>query len=199
MKYVNQLEHEDLKYITRLGKESEEEREKGQRSTIKSSGCGLCCSVMIADRLLVDSNFELEDAIQLSYEAKSNYLKGTTYKIYAPVFAERLGLKVEMTNDPERLRYCLRTGGAAVIHCGGDHEGGVFFSPIAGHYVAAISEEPDGRIAILDPSYKVGKYETESRKGKVEIKNNVIAICDMQVLVEDTAGRNPGFYLFWRK
>lgn len=198
MKYVNQYEYGDLIYITRTDLENEADRERGKRSTVSSSGCGLCSSIMVADRLLVDSDFNLDDAVQLSYDVKANYRVGTSYKRYAPAFAERLGLRVEMTNDPERLRYCLRTGGAAVIHCGGDYEGGVFFSANSGHYVAAISEEPDGRIAILDPSYKDGKYETESRKGKVEIKNNVIAICDMQVLVEDTANRDPGMYLFWR-
>ncbi len=132
---------------------------------------------MVADRLLVDSDFSLYDAIQLSYDVKANYLRGTSYKRYAPAFAERLGLRVEMTNDPEALRHCLRTGGAAVLHIGGDYEGYVGVFSHGGHYVAAISEESDGRIAILDPSYKVGKYEEEGRKGKVEVKDKVGCCC----------------------
>ena len=145
------------------------------------------------------SDFSLNDAIQLSYDVKANYLRGTSYKRYAPAFAERLGLRVELTNDQEALRHCLRTGGAAVLNIGGDYEGYVGVFSHGGHYVAAISEEPDGRIAILDPSYKVGKYEEDGRKGKVEVKNKVLCICDMQVLVEDTTRRDPGMYLFWRK
>ena len=52
---------------------------------------------------------------------------------------------------------------------------------------------------ILDPSYVEGKYEEEDRKGLVEVKNGVIAICDMQVLIDDTANREPHYHLFWRK
>jgi len=61
-----------------------------------------------------------------------------------------------------------------------------------------INEETDGRVAILDPSYKAHKYEEEGRAGKVEMKNGVIALCDLQVLVDDCANRTPSFHLFWR-
>lgn len=108
-------------------------------------------------------------------------------------------LDFEMTNDPERLRYCLRTGGAAVLHMKGDREGHTGVFSVGGHYVAAISEERDGRIAILDPSYKEGKYDKEGRRGLVEMKNGVVALCDMQVIVDDTAPAEYSFYLFWRK
>ena len=199
MKYINQLEYADISYITRTDMEEEADREAGKKTTVRSSGCGLCSSIMVLDRLLRDSDFELEDAIQLSYDVNANYRRGTSYKRYAPAFAEKFGLKLEMTNDPERLRYCLQTGGAAVIHIGGDYEGHVGVFSHGGHYVAAISQEPDGRIAILDPSYKVGKYEEEGRKGKVEVKNDVICICEMKVITEDFANRDPGMYLFWRK
>ena len=66
-------------------------------------------------------------------------------------------------------------------------------------YVAVIGVEKDGRLAILDPSYKEGKYLEEGRLGKVELKNGVIALCDVQTLKEDTANRTPSYYLFWRK
>ena len=198
MKYVNQKEYPDWLYVTRVDMEGED-CEKGRTTTISSSGCGLCSAVMVADRLIPDSSFELKDAIRMSYDCKANHRRGTDYKRFAPAFAETLGLDLEMTNDPERLRYCLRSGGAAVLHIKGDREGyfGVFSH--GGHYAAAISEERDGRIAVLDPSFFKGKYEEEGRKGLVEIKNDVIAICDMQVIIEDTAPADPSFYLFWRK
>ena len=198
MKYINQLEYADISYITKTDMEEEADREAGKRTTVRSSGCGLCSSLMVADRLLVDTDFSLYDAIQLSYDVKANYQRGTSYKRYAPAFAEKLGLRLEMTNDPERFRYCLRTGGAAVLHIDGDYEGHIGVFSHGGHYVAAVSEEPDGRIVILDPSYKEGKYEEEGRKGKVEVKNQYLCICDMNVLVEDTANSDPGMYLFWR-
>lgn len=199
MKYINQLDYPDWLYVTRIGVADEASREKGRTTTVASSGCGLCSAVMIADRLLVDSGFGLKEALKLSYEAQANPGLGTNYKRFAPAFAEKMGFEWEETNDPERLRYCLRTGGAAAVHVGGDREGHVGVFAHYGHYIVAFSEERDGRIAILDPYYKEGKFEEEGRKGLVEIKDGIIAVCDMQVLMDDTANRNPRFYLFWRK
>ena len=104
-----------------------------------------------------------------------------------------------MTNDLESLRFCLRTGGAAVIHTSGSYDGYVGVFSIGGHYIVAINEEPDGRIAILDPSYKDGKYEIEGRLGKVEVKKQAVALCDGQVLMNEIEKRDVGFYLFWRE
>ena len=197
MQYVNQLDHAHLRYTTRTSFEGEA-KEKGKVTTVRSSGCGLCSAVMVADRLLPNSSFGLYDALDLSYATEANHRAGTDYKRFAPAFAEKLGLKYEQTSDPERLLYCLRTGGAAVGHVGGDREGHIGVFSHGGHYVAVIAEEEDGRIAILDPSYKENKYEEEGRKGKVEMKYGVVALCDVQVLAEDCANRTPSFHLFWR-
>ena len=53
MKYINQLNFPDIPYVTRTDLEGAE-REKGLNTTIRSSGCGLCAAIMVADRLLVD-------------------------------------------------------------------------------------------------------------------------------------------------
>ena len=199
MKYINQKAYPDLPYITRQLCDKEEDREKGKTTTIRSSGCGLCSAIMVAHRLLPNCNFGLADAINISYEAKANVKIGTDYQRFAPAFAEKLGLDFEKTNDPERLRYCLRTGGAAVVHAKGDREGHIGVFSNGGHYIAAISEERDGRIATLDPSFRPDKYDAEGRKGFVEITNGVMTLCDIQVLIDDTAPAPYSFYLFWRK
>ena len=31
------------------------------------------------------------------------------------------------------------------------------------------------------------------------MKKGAIALCELQVLTEDTANRDPAFYLFWRR
>lgn len=197
MRYVCQYDYRDIPYRTRTKLEGAM-YEYGLTSTVASSGCGLCSAVMVLDRLIPNSTFEPIDARDLSYAVEANYTKGTAYKVFAPAFAEKFNLKLEMTDDVSRLAYCLRTGGAAVAHISGNREGytGVFSK--GGHYVAVIGEEPDGRLAVLDPSYKEGKYEEDGRKGKVELKNGVIALCTKETLVEDTANRTPSFYLFWR-
>lgn len=198
MKYINQREYPHWLYITRTDMEPAES-EKGKTTTIKSSGCGLCSAVMVADRLLPNNKFDLEDALNLSYECKANHRIGTDFKRFVPVFAEKQGLYFETSNDPQHLLNCLRTGGAAIIHVKGDREGRVGVFSHIGHYITAISEERDGRIAILDPSVFDGKFEEEGRHGLIEFKNEVIALCDIQVIAEDSAPADPSFYLFWRK
>lgn len=197
MKYVNQLDYPDMPYITKTEMEGED-YEKGQKTTIRSSGCGLCAAIMVADRLLPDCDFDLEQARQLSYDTKANYRSGTSYVRFAPAFAQKLGLAYEPTNDLERLRYCLRTGGAAVAHVGGDREGFIGLFTHGRHYIAIIGEEPDGRFAILDPSYKEGKFDEEGRKGKIEMKCGVIALCDGDTLEENGVLNKTHYHLFWR-
>jgi len=197
MKFVRQLDYPEWIYVTKTEMD-EEARKHGETTTVASSACGLCAAVMVADRLLVNYEFELADAMELAYETKANHKVGTDYKIYAPAFAEKFDLKLEMTSDPERLRYCLRTGGAAVVHSGGDKEGRIGVFSHGGHYITAISELEDGRIAVLDPDYSDDKFEEEGSKGQVEFRG-VICIVDMEVLVQDSSTRTPSYYLFWRK
>ena len=198
MKYINQKDYPDWLYVTCVDMD-EENRERGRTTTVASSACGLCAAIIAADRLLVHPGFGLKEALKLSYDVGANREIGTDYDIYAPAFAEKMGLELEGSDDPERLRYCLRTGGAAVVLVSGDRDGytGVFSHN--GHYVVAVSEERDGRIAMLDPAYWPNKYEEEGRKGLIEVKNGVMAVCDMQVLMNDTDTISPRFYLFWRK
>ncbi|MBE7092965.1 MAG: hypothetical protein E7365_07310 [Clostridiales bacterium] len=195
MNYINQLNYPDLIYITRTKLEGAD-RESGKTTTIKSSGCGLCCAVMVAKNLIPDCNFEIEDAIKLSYESEANAYIGTNYKFFAPAFSQKFNLEYESTCDIERLKDWLGSGGIAVANVGGDREGytGVFSKK--GHYITVINLENDNRVALLDPSYCEGKYESEGRKGKVKMKDGFIAVCDISVLKKDAENRNPSFHLF---
>lgn len=199
MKYINQLDYPDWLYVTRTDMD-EVNRIKGMTTTIATSGCGLCSSIMVADRLLTDSEFGLREALRLSYDTKANYKGGTNAARYFPAFAEKMGFYYEKTKDPEELRRCLRTGGTAIILVTGDREGyhGVF-SDHARHYITAISEERDGRIKVLDPAYEEGGYEKGDRKGKVEVKARGMGICEMRILQEETEPIETPFHLFWRK
>ena len=179
----------------------EELRKVGLANTVAKSGCGLCSAVMVADRLRVSNgNFELEDARQLSYDCGANHKSGTDGSIYFPAFAEKLGLVYECSDKIEDLLYCLRTGGAAIILVGGDREGyrGVF-SDRWRHYIVAVSEERDGRIAILDAAYEEGGYEKEGRKGKVEVLETGFSRCSIKVIEDETANVPLPFKLFWRR
>ena len=199
MRYENQREHPHMLYVTRTSLE-EKDREYGRTTTMKSSGCGLCAGVMVVDRLLPCYDFSLEDAIQLSYDADANRVVGTSYLRFGPALAEKFNLRYQMSDKIEDLQNCVRTGGAAVVLVGrgkyDNGERGLFTK--GGHYMAVISEEPDGRLAILDPSFTSDKYSTEDWKNLVEVKHNYVVLCDPQILHGETEGKTGPYYLFWR-
>ena len=192
MKYINQRDYPHLLYITRTDMEGED-FERGQNTTVSSSGCGLCAAMMVADRLIPNCQFGLEDALALSYEVKANHRIGTDYDRFAPAFAQKMGLRWEQTTQVEAVRHCLRTGGAVVVLV----KKGLFTNSL--HWIAVIGEEPDGRFAILDPSLTPDKYEREDRKGRVEIKNGVIVLCGEENLVTEVTETPAPYNLFWRK
>jgi len=198
MKYINQLDYPHWLYVTRTDMD-EEKRNWGKTSTVKSSGCGMCSAVMVADQLLPNCDFELSDAISLSYEVKANHQRGTDYSRFAPAFAEKLGLRLETSFDVEDVTRCIHTGGAVVVLVGAHREDQGLFTR-GGHYMAIINQEADGRFVILDPSLSPTKYEEPDRKGKVEVRNGVIVLCDPKTLANEAVanGKVP-YYLFWRK
>ncbi len=200
MKYINQWDYPHLQYITQTANPDPKGREIGLKNTVAKSGCGLCSSVMVADRLVANGNYEIEDARQVSYDSGANQWVGTNGSVFFPAFAEKLGLQYVQGKTPEDLLRCLRSGGAAIVQCGGDREGyhGVF-SDRWGHYIVAIAEEPDGRIAVLDSAYEEGCYEKGDRKGKVEVLSRGFGRTSLQVLQEETYGKETPYHLFWRK
>lgn len=198
MRYICQLDYPDIPYITRTSLQGED-YERGQKTTVRSSGCGLCAAIMAVERLLPNVEFTLEEAVQLSYDSKANTAVGTNYAMLAPALAKKFDLKLMASMEMEDLQYCLRTGGAAVVLVRGGREGQEGLFTNRGHYITAISEEPDGRIAILDPSYKTGKFESPECKDKVEMKNGVIALCSPEILHQEANPDRLHYYLFWRK
>ena len=111
-------------------------------------------------------------------------------------------MDLEMTNDPQRLLYCLQTGGAAVILVRGDRDGHIGLFSHSGHYITAIGLDEEGKVIILDPSLKDGKYDEPGREGKVTIQNDVILHCALADVAEDShsdTAQSISFSLFWRK
>ena len=199
MKYINQRDYPHWLYVTRTDMEGEE-KERGKTTTVYTSACGLCCAIMVADRLLPNCDFDLNQAISLSYEVKENYRGGTSYARFAPAFAEKMNLQYEASDDIGAVRQCLRTGGAVVALVQGDYDGMPGLFSHVGHYITVIGEEPDGRLAIMDPYLYDGKFEEEGRQGKVELKYGSIALCKGEYLAADVSrnSKRP-YHLFWRK
>ena len=197
MRYVNQKQYPDIPYITRTSHEGEAYA-LGQKTTIASSGCGLCSAIMVLDRLLPSYNFELEDAIALSYEVNANYNAGTSPERFFPAFVKKFGLRYENTANQENLRRCLRTGGVGIVHVRANQTAYKAMFTKSGHYMTVISEEPDGCFAILDPSYVPGKYDQGEDFDKVEIVRDVIVHCPGDVLEKEVGHHRPCYHMFWR-
>ena len=197
MKFINQRDYPHWLYVTRTDMEGED-KEKGKTTTVFTSACGLCSAVMVADRLIPNCDFDLSQAIDLSYETKANYRAGTAYMRFAPAFAEKLNLDWQVTKDINEVIHCVQTGGAVVCYVAGDRDGKSGLFSHVGHYVTAVGIERDGRLAILDPYLYAGKFEEEGRAGKVELTRGVLALCTPENLDADVVSTTP-YFLFWRK
>ena len=199
MKFINQRDYPHWLYPTRVERDGEP-KETGKTTTVASSGCGLCCSVMVAHQLIPNCDFELLDALNLSFAVKANHGYGTDFRRYIPAFAEKVDLDYQFSHDIDEALQCLRTGGAVIALVSGDRDGQVGLFTHVGHYIVLYNEEPDGRIAILDPDLHDGKFEEPGREGKVELKYKEIALCSKEILDEEAKAQTGiPYYLFHRK
>ena len=196
MRYVSQLDYPDFPYPTRT---DHPEDPRGPQTTVKTSGCGLCCAVMVADRLLPDSTFDVPDAVALALECGANHNVGTDMMLFYKPFCGKTGLTGAIGNEIDDVISCLRTGGCVIANVAVREGYEAAFTKSA-HYIVVFAETPDGRFAVLDPSrFKPGKLDDAIASGRVEVDGK-IAYCTHQVLDEDAEARFPHkFFLFWRK
>ena len=198
MLYINQREYPYIPYPTHT---AEPEHEDGKKRTLASAGCGICAGMMVVDRLLPNVHFTKEEAIGLSFFCDANAHRGTLYRRYAPALCKKFNLRYEESNDFDDVLRCLHTGGCVVCVTSkrDDDPSYVPTFTYGGHYIVLINEEPDGRICILDPSLKEGKFEENGRSGRVEVKGN-LCFCSRKVIEDDTVGAGywGHYFLFWR-
>ena len=196
MRYVSQLDYADISFPTRT---DHPEDPRGPVTTVKTSGCGLCCAVMVADRLLPDSTFDIPDAVALALECGANHNVGTDMMLFYQPFCDKLGLTGSISNDINEVLSCLRTGGCVIANVA-VREGYEAAFTKGAHYIVVFAETRDGRFAVMDPSmFKPGKIDNALESGRVETDGK-IAYCTHQVLDEDATARYPHkFFLFWRK
>ena len=191
MKLVNQNDYPDKIYITKTNK-PEPDKTSGLSTTIKSSGCGICCGVMVAN--FFGNNMSIDDAIQLSYDYQANTGFGTKYKPYATGLCEKLNLTCERTFDADKLYECLDNGGCAVVNVGGDHDDHVGVFSHVGHYIF-IYKHVNDEVYILDPGIEPEKYKEENRKDKVRFEDEFV-ISNIKYLLEDMENRETPIFMF---
>lgn len=193
MYYLNQNEHPEIEYLTDVqGKSDPAFYEHG---SIKEAGCGLCSAgMMLYDFFGI--RVPLEELVQLSYEAQANLSPGTDMKRFGQALCDKYSLTMSFSNDLSEVISCLNRGGLCIANVGGDREGHIGTYSHGGHYIYVFDyDDNSSEFLILDPSYYPHKYEEKGREGLVKKNGNVCRSVG-QVLLDDTANRDPGFYLF---
>ena len=93
----------------------------------------------------------------------------------------------------------LRDGGCIIANVGGDQKDRDYIGLFShgGHYITLISAD-DKEVCVLDPSWRIDKYEEEGRQGKVRMDGKFV-YCSHETLDQDASSRSPRYYLFARK
>lgn len=194
MLYLRQGDYPDMEYKTRLGLEGPQ-----PKTTIATSGCGLCCACMIVENLTT-KKLTLEQAIQISYDAKANWNVGTTMRLLAPRLAELYDLEYRATGDLEELAEHLRRGGMAILNMSRRKDGQIGLFSKGGHFITAVSIDGD-ELCVLDPDFSERKFDIPERKGRVRVDFPFL-YCALREIEDEgspTAQDGKFIHLFRRK
>ena len=193
MKFINQLEYSHVPYRTRAKVEGLTDE---QRTTnVAESGCGLCCSCMVVD-LLTDKTLSVEDSVRLSEECVANHSPGTDLSVLGPALAEKFGLEYSRTSDVNEVIRHLQNGGVAVSLISIKEGNKISLFAEYGHYILLVST--DGKdFCILDPYYKLEKFDVPERAGKVDVSCAPFLYCDVNLVDDECVYKR--YYLFSRK
>lgn len=195
MRYVNQLEYPHLPYPTKIKKADVPEEKK--KTTVRSSGCGLCCACMTID-LLTDKSLDIEECVRISEDCGANHGVGTDMSMLGPVIAEKFGLTYSKTDDLDEAIAHLRSGGAIISHVGIPKDATIGLFTKSGHYISLIST--DGKeFCILDPSWSAEKYKIPERLGRVNEDNYPYIYSDINTVHSETKPGRTKYHLFARK
>ena len=162
--------------------------------TIADNGCGPCCAAMVAESMLGIS-YKPWDACELAIACGAREEPGTDLYIFAPVFAEKVGLKVRCTEDAdEAQRFLQARKGLVIANTQGDRpqDGWIGVFSDCGHYIV-LAEAEGETVGVWDPMYRPGRYDVPGRAGKVRMEGNE-AFADFEVIRQDCKDRP--FFLF---
>ena len=183
-----QLDYEHVPYPSPVGVAN---------GNIANNGCGVCAASMVAENMLGIS-FPPEESAKLAKACGAREGFGTDLYIYAPVFAEQVGLKVKVTEDArEALRFLQEGKGMVIANTYGDRPEHIGVFSDSGHYIVlAAAQGTEGKV--WDPMYKEGsgRYDVPGRKGKVRL-DGTDAYADFFEIEQDCFERP--YFLFWKE
>lgn len=164
------------------------------KGTIADNGCGPCCAAMVAENML-GVDFKPWDACEMAIACGAREEPGTDLYIFAPVFAQRFGMKVRDTEDAEEaLKFLREKRGLVIVNTQGDRpaDGWIGVFSDCGHYIVLAGVEGN-TVRVWDPMYRPGRYDIPGRKGKVRMEGNE-ALADFEVIRQDC--RDRPYFLF---
>ena len=192
MFYINQLDYGHVRYNHNMAAGGPPEG----RTSVRTSGCGLCCACMVVAHQ-TGKILPIEEFVKLSEKNLANQDLGTNMKVLGPVLAQLFDLEYVQSSDQNELIAWLKDGGEAIVHAQGDKDGHIGLFSNRGHYVLATAMMGD-EVQIMDPSDKPEKYEVEGRKGKV--RKEVPYIYVAPELVDDACYNDRiHFHMFKKK
>ena len=137
--------------------------------TIGSSGCGVASATMIIDSIV--GNVSVTDVadtfVKFGYRSANN---GTYWSVYRAI-ADEFNIEYQETSNFETMLNKLRNNNYVIASVGN----GLFTT--GGHYIVIYAVDND-TLKIYDPYLYSGKFETSTRRGKVEVKGNTV-YCSM--------------------
>ena len=183
-----QLDYEHVPYPSPVGVAN---------GNIANNGCGVCAASMVAENMLGVS-FPPEESAKLAKACGAREGFGTDLYIYAPVFAEHVGLKVKVTEDAqEALRFLQEGRGMVIANTYGDRPEHIGVFSDSGHYIVLAAAQGT-EVKVWDPMYKEGsgRYDVPGRKGKVRL-DGTDAYADFSEIAQDCFERP--YFLFWKE
>ena len=164
------------------------------KGNIADNGCGPCCAAMVAENML-GIDFKPWDACELAIACGAREKPGTDLYIFSPVFAQKVGLNVTVTEEADDALAFLRAGrGLVIANTQGDRpkDGWIGVFSNSGHYIVLAGIEGN-TVRVWDPMYRPGRFDVPGRAGKVRMEGNE-AFADFSVIREDC--RDRPFFLF---
>lgn len=133
--------------------------------TIGSSGCGSTCASMVVSSIkgTITPDVMSEIFVKNGYRSANN---GTYWSAYRAV-ADEFNIGYTETSDIQKALELLRNNNYVIVSCGN----GLFTT--GGHYIVLVGIEGN-TLKIYDPYLYNGKFETSTRRGKVEVSGNTI-------------------------
>ncbi len=133
--------------------------------TLGSSGCGPTCAAMVVSSIkgTITPPEMAEMFVKNGYRSANN---GTYWSAYRAV-ADEFNITYSETSDINKALELLRNNNYVIVSCGN----GLFTT--GGHYIVLAGIEGN-TLRIYDPYNYSGKFNTSTRRGKVEVSGNTI-------------------------